>query len=98
MKVGAVWWFLLLVGLVLTAGFVLDLTHSVLDGVVAEPPPPEPPPPETWRQCVERAFDGLTTVYQETRRNIHSNEAVHALGKMNYDLAVCDRMFPEGEG
>lgn len=54
-----------------------------------------PPPPESWQECADAARDTFNVVERKLKRVHNSDVLVHALGEMQYELAVCDRTFPE---
>lgn len=72
---------------------------SLPEPPVETAPPPAitdtPPEPSTWQECTDDAFGKFKV---ETERLVtYDGKLTYALGKLEYDMAVCDRMFPEGE-
>ena len=74
--------------------FMMDMMEQYTEAD-ASPPMTDPPAIHTtWQECADGALDRFDNVSGGPLYVI--GEAVHALGVMQYELAVCDRTFPEG--
>lgn len=65
-----------------------DPQFPVFDRLLYVAPPGQYPEPSTWWECADAALE-------RAMDKAHVSTNTKAVLKLNYDLAVCDRTFPE---
>lgn len=76
----------LVVGVV---GFAAMASYDSYQETIVQPAVAEPSPPESWQECMDDALAG----YKPNSGSHHWID--YKRGVLDWDMKVCDRMFPE---